>query len=148
MAMGWWGEKKLRMVWELEREGRSSFLVGSAHFSPYHFKRGLTNLIRSVEDVFFEGPLDETSMARIAEYGRRDEGVPSLYDALDPAVLREINKRLGDRSLPERSAETYFELFGSKRHDFAELHVRGVRPWMALFTLWATFLNFKYSIDL
>ena len=60
-------EKPLRMVWRVEKDGRRSYLVGTAHFFPYSFVGSLTRLLQKVGTVMFEGPLDEESTARIAE---------------------------------------------------------------------------------
>jgi len=142
----WWKREKLRMVWQLEKEGRVSFLVGTAHFSPYRFERALVQLLQRVETAFFEGPLDDGTLTRVAEYGRNGEGCPSVYDALDPEVLQAINCYFDDR-IPHRSAESYLELFRSPSSSFLETRVRGARPWMALFTLWSGFLAWKHSLD-
>jgi len=148
MVFSWLGEKKLKMVWRIEKEGKISFLVGTAHFSPYRFKKSLTQLIQSVVDVLFEGPLDTESMTKVTQHGRQAEGTPSLYGALEPAVIKEINKCLNVPLVPHRSAESYLELFNSSSFDFLGSHVRSVRPWMAFFTLWSSYLNWQYSVDM
>jgi hypothetical protein len=108
----------------------------------------LTELIQSVEDVLFEGPLDPESMAKVAQHGRQIGEVPSLYEALEPAVIKEINEHLNVPSVPHRSSESYLELFTPSSFDFLESHVKGVRPWMAFFSLWSSYLNWHYSIDM
>jgi len=148
MVFSWLGEKKLKMVWRIEKEGKISFLVGTAHFSPYRFRKSLTQLIQSVEDVLFEGPLDPESMAKVAQHGRQIGEAPSLYEALEPAVVKEMNRHLNDQLIPHRSAESYLQLFTPSNSDFLETHIRGVRPWMAFFTLWSSYLNWQYSIDM
>ena len=147
MIFPWWKKKRLRMLWRLEKGGSSSFLVGTAHFSHFHFRRSLTALMDNVETVLFEGPLDEASMARVAQNGRQGENVPSLYEALEPAVIGKIRTCLNDR-VPHGSVESYLELFGTKTPDFLEVNVRGVRPWMAFFAIWSAYLNWKYSLDM
>jgi len=147
MNLFWWKEKRLRTVWRVEKGGRVSFLVGTAHFSPYSFKKTLIKLIQGVETVLFEGPLDQESMARVVQYGRQGENNPSIYEALDPAVIKEINRQLGARSGPPTPAGSYLDIIYPATSDFLEVHTRGVRPWMAFFTIWAAFLNWKHSID-
>ena len=71
MDFFWWKEKRLKTVWRVEKDGRISLLVGTAHFSPYSFKKALTKLIQNVETVLFEGPLDKESMARVVQYGQQ-----------------------------------------------------------------------------
>jgi hypothetical protein len=143
-----WQEKRLRTIWRVERDGKVSFLVGTAHFSPYGFRKALTGLVRGSEAILFEGPLDQASMARVAQYGSRgDEGAPSVYDSLDPAVIREINRQLADRSGPATATGSYLDLLFTKPSGFLERNTRGVRPWMAFFTTWSAFLNWKHSMD-
>ncbi len=73
MNLFWWKEKPLRTVWKVEKAGRISFLVGTAHFSPYRFEKALTKLIQTAEIVLFEGPLDQESMAKVVQYGQQGE---------------------------------------------------------------------------
>jgi len=148
MDLFWWRGKRLRTVWRVEKDGRSSFLVGTAHFSPYRFRGAIMKLIRDVETVLFEGPLDEQSMARVVHYGQQGEGAPSLYDALSPTAIKEINTLLGAQSPPSTTAGTYLDLIRPAALDFLEVHARGVRPWMAFFTIWSALLNWKYSMDM
>ena len=142
-----WKEKRLRTVWRVEKNGQGSFLVGTAHFSPYSFRKTLTGLVQGSETVLFEGPLDQESMAEVARYGCRGEGTPSVYDALDPAVIREINRHLTSRPGAATTAGAYLELFSGKPSGFLEENAQGVRPWMAFFATWSAFLNYKHSMD-
>jgi len=143
-----WKEKRLRTVWRVEKNGRVSFLVGTAHFSPISFRKTLTRLVRGSETVLFEGPLDQESMAEVARYGSRGENTPSVYDTLDPAVIREINRQLADPSGRATLAGSLRDLINVKSSGFLEEHARGVRPWMAFFTTWSAFLNWKHSMDI
>jgi len=86
-------------------------------------------------------------MAEVALYGSRGEDAPSLYDALDPAVIREINRQLADRSGRATMAGSFLDLMNVKTSGFLEQHAKGVRPWMAFFTTWSAFLNYKHSMD-
>jgi uncharacterized protein YbaP (TraB family) len=143
-----WKEKRLRTIWRAEKNGRDSFLVGTAHFSPISFRKTLTRLVQGSETIIFEGPLDQESMAEVARYGARGQDTPSLYDALDPAVIREINRQLADLSGQATMAESFLDLMNVKTSGFLEQHARGVRPWMAFFTIWSAFLNWKHSMDM
>jgi uncharacterized protein YbaP (TraB family) len=142
-----WKEKRLQTVWRVEKNGGVSFLVGTAHFSPISFRRALTRLVRGSETVLFEGPLDQESMAVVARYGARGEDTQSVYDLIDPAVIREINRQLADRSERATLAGSFLDLMNVKTSGFLEQHARGVRPWMAFFTTWSAFLNWKHSMD-
>ncbi len=142
-----WKEKQLRTVWRVEKNGRGSFLVGTAHFSPISFRKALTRLVQGSNTVLFEGPLDQESMAAVARYGSQGEDTPSVYDALDFAVIREINRHMADRSGQATMAGSFLDLINVKTSGFLEEHARGVRPWMAFFTTWSAFLNWKHSMD-
>jgi len=147
MNFFWWKGKPLGTVWRVEKDRHASFLVGTAHFSPYSFKKALIKLIHGVETVLFEGPLDEKSMARVVEYGQKGENAPSLYKALHPDVIVEINKLLSARSSLQTTEDPYLDLIHPTTSDFLEIHTRGVRPWMTFFTIWSAFLNWKHSMD-
>jgi len=142
-----WKEKKLKTVWRLDKEGDSGLLVGTAHFCPYRFERSLARLIQKAEIILFEGPLDQESMERVIHYGKQGEGTRSLYEALSPVAINEINKRLEARLTPDISAGSYLELIESHEENFVESCTRGLRPWMAFFTIWSALLNWNYSMD-
>jgi hypothetical protein len=142
-----WGEKRFRSVWFVERDGRSGLLVGTAHFSPHSFKRTLTRLIQRAETVLFEGPLDKESMARVVEYGRQGEGAPSLVEALSPEATREINRQLRERQDASTLTSSLTDLIQPVSVDLLDAHTRGVRPWMAFFTIWTALLGWKHSMD-
>jgi uncharacterized protein YbaP (TraB family) len=138
-----WKEKRLRTVWRVEKNGRGSYLVGTAHFSPVSFRKALTRLIRGSQTILFEAPLDQESMAAVARYGALGAGTPSVYDAIDPTV----NRQLADRSGRATMAGSLVDLINVRTPGFLEEHARGVRPWMAFFTTWSAFLDYKHSMD-
>jgi uncharacterized protein YbaP (TraB family) len=140
--------KPFRMVWRIEKEGKTSYLGGTAHFFPSSLRRDIEKLIHWTEDVLFEGPLDQESMARVANYGRQGESGPSVYEALDPAAKKEINKQFSHPFSHPLSSDSYLQLFIPSSSDFLEAYTRGVRPWMAFFNLWSSNLNWRHSIDL
>jgi len=147
MNLSWWKGRRLKTVWRVEKDGKSSLLVGTAHFTPYRFKKALTKVIENVETTVFEGPLDQESMAKVVQYGRQGENSPSIYKALNPEAIKEINKQLGGRLEASTTAGSYMELIHPTTLDFLEIHTRGVRPWMAFFTIWSAFLDWKHSMD-
>jgi uncharacterized protein YbaP (TraB family) len=140
-------EKTLRMVWRLEKGGKVSYLIGTAHFFPYSFAGSLVELLGKVEAAIFEGPLDDESMARVASYGRQGRGTPNLDDLLERGAIREIDRQLARRldgqgsnevaMLLQPAGPTYFEQF-----------TRDARPWMAFFSIWSTYLGWRYSVDM
>ena len=90
----WSKDKTLRMVWRVEKGGGVSHLVGTAHFFPYSFQRSLKALMHDVTTVMFEGPLDEASSQRIAEYGRNGNGVPEFVALLAPEMINKIQENI------------------------------------------------------
>jgi hypothetical protein len=147
MSLFWWREKQFKSVWKVQKDRQSLLLVGSAHFCPYSFEKTLTRLIQGTETVLFEGPLDSGSMARVVEYGRQGERTPSLYDALDPSARKEINRQLARHLNSNTSSGSYLDLLLPAAPNLLETYTRGVRPWMAFFTVWSALLNWKYSMD-
>ncbi len=140
MLIPWpWIERPLRMVWRVERDGRRSHIVGTAHFFPYSFARPLTRLIRPVNTVLTEGPLDEASTAAIAEYGRTGDN--DLLARLDPAAARRIEQILRDRQ------DGALWLIPPPGLACLEAYTQGLRPWAAFFSIWGTYLGWRYSMD-
>jgi hypothetical protein len=136
------------MVWTVEKEGRVAYLVGTAHFFPYSFSRSFTGLLKKVETAIFEGPLDEESMAQIAAHGRcPEENSSSLADVLEPEAVAEINRQL-DRRLNHQNESEFYLLFRPPRPNYVDLYARAVRPWMAFFSIWSTYLGWQYSMDM
>lgn len=140
-------QKPLRMVWQVQKHNRTSYLVGTAHFFPYSFARSLTRLVRRVDTAIFEGPLDEASSACIAQHGRQGDHTPSLVDALDPAAVAEINRQLR-RQLEHRDGNSLHHVLQPARPNYFEMYTRGVRPWAAYFAIWQTCMNWNYSVDM
>ena len=62
------------MIWEVEKDGCKSHLIGTAHFFPHSFKTSLTRCLENARIVIFEGPLDPESMANVVNSGLDQEG--------------------------------------------------------------------------
>lgn len=140
-------QKPLRMAWTVEKAGRKCYLVGTAHFFPYSFGRSLTELLQQVETALFEGPLDEASMKRIADWGRQGQDTPCLAEALEPDIITEINRQLG-RRLNNHQENDLYAILQPTPPNYFDLYTRNVRPWMAFFSIWTTYLNWEYSVDM
>jgi len=142
-------KRPLRMLWRLERDGRTSCLVGSAHFFRYGFKRQLTTEITNADTILFEGPLDAESMKRVAEYGLDGDGTPSVVDAIRPEAAKKINDRLAGLAVSQSA--TGLGLIRQVQRNFLETHARGARPWMAFFATWSAYVRtkgWKHSMDM
>lgn len=145
-------EKKLRMVWQIEKGITKNFLIGTAHFFPHSFRKSLTQLINEVDATLFEGPLDEGNMDAVRKYGLKGWQGPSLYAALEPKTISEINKELrGGSEYGECSLASLIALSKINNRDLLSVAIDGLRPWMAFFKLWSQYLvkrGWKYSVDL
>jgi hypothetical protein len=143
-------ERDLRMVWEVTRHGRRSRLVGTAHFFPYHFRGALRRLIGAARTVLLEGPLDDASMQKVLAAGSGAVHA-SLFHALDARARNRLCRALGLPVVPLDAHQIYRRaLFGSPE-EWLEAELRGLKPWMAFFSLWTRFrarLGGSYSLDL
>jgi len=138
------------MIWEVTKKDRRSFLVGTAHFFSHSFRSSLSRYIGGVRHVLVEGPLDRKSMDRVVASGFTAEG-PHIFDSLDSKVIARVGEIVGDsnsfRKIP-------FIIMRSGRVEGAESiddALRGMKPWMAFFTLWHRFtgkLGWTHSVDM
>lgn len=157
--LSWFHERPLRMVWKAEKPGRRCYLIGTAHFFPYSFARSIRSLLQPVEVVLFEGPLDEQSMQRVADYGRQpaeSEPDPAAWTGkLDPAAICKIDHLLGQRldGGAQNDLNGLLLLGGASQEavllrPYFNAYIQGVRPWMAFFSIWSTCLGWEYSVDM
>jgi uncharacterized protein YbaP (TraB family) len=161
------GEKQLKTVWEVEKNGKKNYLVGTAHFFPYHFRISLQKILRRSKRALFEGPLDSQSMEKVVVYGSQGEGSLEMYRALDSRILQEIRGRadslFGDPQTLWASRGKGGSLFGDsqtllqfipkreKPADPVRDHFQRLRPWLAFFSIWTSYLKKKGwtgSVDL
>ncbi len=133
------------------KEGRKSYLAGTAHFFPYSFKISLSRYISNVNTVVLEGPLDASAMSRVVELGSKGgEGSP-LYDALDTQIIIKIKKELAYHFSGLSSFASYIDTFRTSSGDLLYQQIKGLSPWMAFFSIWFHYLNkrgWKYTMDL
>ena len=126
-AMITFREKKLKMIWEMSKDGCTSFLVGTAHYLPYSFRESLIDLSSKADVTLFEGLLDENNMEGVREYGVARQDGMSLYDSLDEKTIAELNKELGGSSeFSECSLSSYISVFKREHRD--PVFFRRMRP--------------------
>ncbi len=82
--------KEFKMIWSVDKGLKRSFLAGTAHFFPYHFRVSLKKILRRSKRALFEGPLDPQSMEKVVAHGSQGKGSLEIYEALDSQTLREI----------------------------------------------------------
>jgi hypothetical protein len=161
------GEKPLKTVWEVRKNGKKNFLIGTAHFFPYHFRLSLKKILRRSKRALFEGPLDPQSMAKVVDRGSRGEGSMEIYHALDSQTLQEIRVKAESlfgvpqvaRGIPGKGASLFGDAhtllhFFPKEKDKTDIlrdHFQRLRPWLAFFSIWVSYLKGKGwtgSVDL
>jgi hypothetical protein len=134
------------MVWELERRGRRSTLVGSAHFFPRHFRRDLRRLFSGARVVVLEGPLDEAATRKVL-----DAGVGSGGDQIYKAAREKIHARLGIVSAPLDVHQLLKDFFFGRQEHWLEEELRTLKPWAAFFGIWTRFRarhGWTHTLDL
>jgi uncharacterized protein YbaP (TraB family) len=141
-------QRRFAMLWKIEKEGRVSWIGGTAHFFCYSFESSLRKLLEQVDTVIFEGPLDQASLDQVAEIGRSPEsGSTRLINALTEDDLRRLERMvIGPRGFWAR-------VLGLQRPDPPDVRyfLSETRPWMAFFSLWASYLKrhgWDQSVDL
>jgi len=138
------------MIWRVEKGGRRSFLVGTAHFFPYSFKNSLSHLLRDSRTVLFEGPLDQHSMEMVRNAGFQEESDDDLIHELDEATVASITKAIA-APIPAGTSSLGLRLLISISSTSLHTLVKGMKPWMAFFTIYSRFLEkngWKYSVDM
>ena len=143
-------QKKLKMIWEVQKNGRISHLVGTAHFFPYSFRNSLLDCLKNARVVMFEGPLDDDNMARVRNAGSRTQSSYHLFDDLDDETIAGITGALIPVCRIRNSNHLLNFCKDSLKETIYDL-VKGMQPWLAFFTLWSTYLQgqgWKYSVDM
>lgn len=141
-------QRPYAMLWQLEKNGKTSWIGGSAHFFCYSFDHSFRRLFDKVDTVLFEGPLDAESLAIVEKEGKTpNEDQRPLFDKLTAEEIRVLNRVV-------RGPEGFWPRFlnmEAKRKVDVEWYLKHARPWSALFTMWTGFLERKgwqQSVDL
>ena len=143
-------QKELKMIWQVQKHGRTSHLVGTAHFFPYSFRNSLERCLQNARVVMFEGPLDDENMSRVREAGIDNRDSYHIFNDLDDKTIAGITEALVPICRSRHSSYLVtFCKFDLK--DVVYEMVEGMQPWLAFFTLWSGYLKrigWKYSVDL
>ena len=141
-------QRPFAMLWELEKQGRRSWICGTAHFFCYSFADSFRRLFRKVDTVIFEGPLDAESLAQVEACGKSpDPGAVPLDSLMTEAEIRRLERVVcGVRGPVARFLNMEWEDAPDVRE---RLHT--TRHWYAFFSLWTAFLErqgWRDSVDL
>ncbi len=143
-------QKELKMIWEVQKNGKVSHLVGTAHFFPYSFRDALYRCLENARLVMFEGPLDDDNLAKVRQAGINPESAYHLFDELDEKTIAGITGAL----IPVcrmRNSNQLLNFCKDSLQDSVYDLVKGMNPWLAFFTIWSTYLKrngWKYSVDI
>ncbi len=141
-------QRPFAMLWELEKNGRTSWIGGTAHFFCCSFSRSLARLFERADTVLFEGPLDRDSLAEVERLGRSpDPDAPRLIERLNETEIRRLERVVcGPTGLPARLLNIVHPNPADVRGLLGE-----TRHWFAFFSLWTAFLErrgWRESVDL
>ncbi len=86
-------QRPCAMLWRLDKNGRTSWIGGSAHFFCYSFEHSLRRLFENVDTVLLEGPIDSDSMDEVARIGRSPEpDAPRVAQFLSEEDIRRLER--------------------------------------------------------
>ncbi len=141
-------QRPYKMLWEVTKNGRTSWIGGSAHFFCYSFKTSFTKLFNQASTILFEGPLDAQSLKLVQANGVHltKEHQP-LINKLTPAEIQKLSRMV-------RGPEDFLtKLLNAEAKNKIDVvwYLENTRPWTALFTLWTGFLErqgWSQSVDM
>lgn len=141
-------QRPFAMLWELTKNGRTSWIGGTAHFFCYSFEAAFRNLFERVDTVLFEGPLDADSLDEVARIGKTPDGRhPPLIDLLEEPEIRLLERVVQG---PTGKLARFFNAANPNPADVRGL-LATTRHWYAFFSLWTAYLErqgWNQSVDL
>ena len=143
-------ERVLRTVWRAEKNGRVNYLIGTAHFFPFHFRISLKKLLQKTQRALFEGPLDSPSMEQVVIQGSGGKNSLEIYESLDAETIREIKNKTGGLFADSSPFPPFLPPRRNKSDSLRE-HFEKLSPWLAFFNIWTSYLKVKGwegSVDL
>jgi uncharacterized protein YbaP (TraB family) len=143
-------QKELKMIREVAKDRKRSYLVGTAHFFPYSFKASLYRCLQNARTVLFEGPLDQDNMKKVVNCGFDPQSNYHIFNDLDRKTVDRITHEITPKC---RDKDTFFiiNLRNFSMENPVYEMVKGMKPWLAFFTIWSNYLQkhgWKYSVDL
>lgn len=143
-------EKELKMIWQVQKNSKKSQLIGTAHFFPNSFKTSLINCLQNARTVMFEGPLDPDNMARVVNCGIDKQSDYHIFNEIDAETIDKITHEIA----PNCRDKDKFLIFNLRKFSIQNPvyeMVKGMKPWLAFFTIWSNYLQkngWTYSVDL
>ena len=141
-------QRPYAMVWELRKNGKTSWIGGTAHSFRYSFASAFRKLFSGVDTVIFEGPLDAASLAAFGRHGKtRDADTPRVLDYLTEEEIRHIERVVHG---PQGKLAEFLNMVWRSPADVRDI-LANYRPWSVFFTLYYSFLErhgWTQSVDL
>ncbi|MCX8026470.1 MAG: TraB/GumN family protein [Thermodesulfovibrionales bacterium] len=147
------GHKEIKTMWQVSTGKSISYLIGSTHMFCYSFIPFLQEIIKRVDTVVVEGPLDKERMQDVINSGLRNTRV-SLHDFIDNQTIELLAETYTNASFKNTASmdkeSTYFFLkqcYISYIKDILKAHSH----WMSFFSLWYMFLDqykWQHSMDI
>lgn len=143
-------QRPFAMLWELEKNGKVSWIGGTAHFFCFSFERALRDLFEQVDTVILEGPLDVESLNEVDRVGKTPppaEDVPRIGSLLTAEEIRRLERVVQG---PTGPVARFFNMTHPHPADVRALLFE-TRHWCAFFSLWTAFLErrgWRQSVDL
>ena len=136
------------MLWELRKNGKTSWIGGTAHCFRYSFASAFRKLFRQADTVIFEGPLDAASLAAFGKHGRtRDTDTPCVMDYLSEIEIRNLERVVQG---PQGKLADFLNMAHPRPANVRTI-LASHRPWSVFFTLHNAFLErheWTQSVDL
>lgn len=141
-------QRPYAMLWELTKNGRTSWIGGTAHFFCYSFEASFRDLFERVDTVLFEGALDPDTLDEVERIGRTPDGRhPPLDRLLAEPEIRTLERVVRG---PTGPVARFLNAANPRPADVRGMLAR-TRHWYAFFSLWAAYLERKgwsQSVDL
>ncbi|MBQ4567296.1 MAG: TraB/GumN family protein [Desulfovibrio sp.] len=141
-------QRPFAMLWQVEKAGRVSWIGGTAHFFRYSFEDSFRKLFREVDNVIFEGPLDDTFMVDVDRNGKSlPPGSIPLLEQLTEEEIRQLERVVRGAEGPWLRR---LNMESPKKADVRDI-LGTMRPWCAFFSLWTAFLErmgWRSSVDM
>lgn len=141
-------QRPFRMLWRLDKDGRTSWIGGTAHFFCKSFERSFKQLYKNIDTVLFEGHLDDASLETISLAGKQPPAPEAcLYDLLSQEERHRLERMVRGPEGP------LFRFLNAEAENKADVrwYLRRTQHWYAFFALWCAFLErrgWRYSVDL
>ena len=143
-----YAQRPFRMLWKLEKNGRTSWIGGTSHFFSKSFEQSFKKLYRHIDTVLFEGHLDDASLEKVSLAGKTPpEPSECLYNLLTEEERHNLERIVRG---PEGFWARLLNIEAPNKADVG-WYLRRTRHWYAFFALWCAYLErsgWKYSVDL